>query len=430
MVFRINIHNEIIWPIMGFLLLKYYGVTGQILFLISIAWLIYVSVRDNRLLITIPQIHGFLLYLTFAVVAIIVGFMTHEMRDVAKDIFYTFPTIIIMMVGYLYNKYDNGKSITKTLYLTGAIITALSFADLIMNLSSISDMGLMRTIMGKQVYETTLIFAIMFSEKIVSKKIIFSKVMDWIILVTMMLKGITSMGRTELIVTITLVAVILLLNIYISEYKYNATVTFIVIAVIMATVGITAYRVLPNSIKSQFIDKLEYSLEEVDSGGEYNSTTDAMQHWRAYEIECAQEQWKEYNIFYQIVGGGFGEYIKIGYVPHNFTDDMMKNNAIALLHNSYYSILVKGGLLGLIAMLWLYLSNATAVFRKRYKKYTFEMCALCATTIGVIIFTYVVRGIFSQSFIFTWPFIVGWINGKIRNSENEQIEVQENTAVN
>ena len=106
MVIKINIHNEIVWPVMGFLLLSYYGISGQWLFILSVVWLIYLSVRNHSLVATVPRIYGFPLYMVFAIVAGIIGLMTNNTRDVAKDIFYTFPAIIIMMIGYLYNKYD------------------------------------------------------------------------------------------------------------------------------------------------------------------------------------------------------------------------------------------------------------------------------------------------------------------------------------
>lgn len=425
MVIKINIHNEIVWPIMIFLLLKYFGVSGPIMFLISVAWLIYISVRDNRVRITIPRIHGFSLYCTFIVIAIVIGLMMNDTRDVAKDIFYSFPTIVMIMIGYLYNKYDNGKSVTKTLYLTGTIITLISFVNLAMNFSTMSNMGLLRTIMGQQVYETTFIFAIMLSEKIIGKKVIFSNITDWLMIFLMLLKSIISLGRTELIVTIIIVVVVLLLNIYFSEFKFNSILTLTVVATVMLVVGLTVYTSLPENIRNQFMDKLVYSLEEVDSDVQYDSTIEAMQHWRAYEVSCAIKQWEESNFFTELFGAGFGEYIKIEYIPHNFNDQMVKNNSIALLHNTYYTLLVKGGVLGVIAIIWLYLSNAVVVFKRRYKKYAYEISAMCVITIGMMIFTYATRGIFSQSVEFVWPFMIGWLNGKIRDDVSEQVIKQE-----
>ena len=172
MVIKINIHNEIVWPVMGFLLLSYYGISGQWLFILSVVWLIYLSVRNHSLVATVPRIYGFPLYMVFAIMAGIIGLMTNNTRDVAKDIFYTFPAIIIMMIGYLYNKYDknDGKSITKTLYISGFLITVCSFISLMAQISSVSDLSVFRNIMGNQVYETTLIFAIMLSEKVIGKK--------------------------------------------------------------------------------------------------------------------------------------------------------------------------------------------------------------------------------------------------------------------
>lgn len=429
MVIKINIHNEIVWPVMGFLLLSYYGISGQWLFILSVVWLIYLSVRNHSLVATVPRIYGFPMYMVFAIVAGIIGLMTNNTRDVAKDIFYTFPAIIIMMIGYLYNKYDknDGKSITKTLYISGFLITVCSFVSLMAQISSVSDLSVFRNIMGNQVYETTLIFAIMLSEKVIGKKIIFSRMTDMIILVMLMLKGIVSLGRTELIVTFLMIAVILLLNIYFSENKNRSVTRLITLAILLAAAGFAVFRILPSDIRAQFIDKLQYSFEEVDSNAEYDSTEEAMNHWRAYEMECASKQWMESNVAVQLLGAGFGEYIKIQYIPHNFTGNMVVDNGIALLHNSYYSILVKGGLLGIAAILWLYISNATLIFRKKYRREAYIVSAMCAITVAMMIYTYVVTGIFSQTVKFVWPFMIGWFNGKIRSMENDTRRISDET---
>ena len=198
-------------------------------------------------------------------------------------------------------------------------------------------------------------------------------------------------------------------------------------AILLAAAGFAVFRILPNDIRAQFIDKLQYSFEEVDSNGEYDSTEEAMNHWRAYEMECASKQWMESNVAVQLLGAGFGEYIKIQYIPHNFTGNMVVDNGIALLHNSYYSILVKGGLLGIAAILWLYISNATLIFRKKYRREAYIVSAMCAITVAMMIYTYVVTGIFSQTVKFVWPFMIGWFNGKIRSMENDTRRISDET---
>lgn len=418
MVIKIKIHNEIVWPLVVLLLMKYFGMQGELVLFMALIWLIYLSIRDNRMILSIPSIYGFKLFLGFIVTGSFVGMVFNQTRDVAKDIYYIIPSIIVMMIGYLYCKYDNEKSVTKTLYLTGTVISILSFIELLMSISIINDVGIIRSIMGEQVYEIIMIFAIMFAEKIIGKKVIFSVKTDWIILLILALKCVTSLGRTELIDTLIMVLCVLLLNLYVSGYKLKAIVNMMVIFLLIVILGYAIYNIMPDDARDQFMEKLVYSFEEVDSSIEYKSTEDAMQHWRAYEIECAKKQWKDYNVVNQLIGEGLGKYIHIGYIPHNFTDDMVKNNAIALLHNSYYSLLVKGGIIGVVSIIWLYLSNIIAVFRKEKNQCKYELCALSAITIGMAVLTYVVRGIYSQSMLIVWPLMVGWINAKIRKEDN------------
>lgn len=66
-----------------------------------------------------------------------------------------------------------------------------------------------RNIANLSVYEVTFVAIIMFGDKILSKKVIFGNIMDWVMLGLMVVKVIISMGRTELVSIVAMIGIIL-----------------------------------------------------------------------------------------------------------------------------------------------------------------------------------------------------------------------------
>ena len=123
-----------------------------------------------------------------------------------------------------------------------------------------------------------------------------------------------------------------------------------------------------------------------------------------------------------MIGQGFGTYIKVKYIPNEFTEDMSKGNSIALLHNAYYTLLVKCGILGTIALIWLYLSNILQFFTIKEKWLKKEAITIVAITVGMILMSYVVNGNFGGRMWITWGIMVGWINAEIRAGSRKRIQ--------
>ena len=81
-----------------------------------------------------------------------------------------------------------------------------------------------------------------------------------------------------------------------------------------------------------------------------------MNNWRAYEMQAAIKQWISSNFFEKIIGSGLGRGIHIDYIPYSWSE-MVENNQIPLLHNGYYTVLIKIGILGVLALLTIFLSS-------------------------------------------------------------------------
>ena len=93
---------------------------------------------------------------------------------------------------------------------------------------------------------------------------------------------------------------------------------------------------------------------------------------------------------------------------------MHREKSIALLHNAYYTLLIKGGLLGTFSLIWLYISNILEFFRVKSYFLKKETIILVMVTVGMIIMSYIVNGNFGFRTWIAWGIMVGWINAEIR----------------
>lgn len=414
MIIRLKIDKQIVWPLVALYMLQFFFDANKVVYVVSLIWLAYLMVRENSMIITLPRVNGLIFYCLMIVITLIIGMFINEPRDVIKDIYYISQPVIIITIGYLYEGLNNGKSIKRTIYLIGAIISVITLFRVLVSIPNLTDLESVRNIANRCVYEVTFITAIMFGDKILSRKIVFGKITDWVLLGVMIAKVVISMGRTEWISMIMMIGVMLALNVFFSKQKWTFIFKVIGIIVAAAIMVVGIYVTLPEEAKEQFSNKINYSFQEIETDLDYDNYIDAIQHWRGFEIDQAQKQWKSSNMVTQIVGGGLGTYIKVKYLPNEFTEDMYKGHSIALLHNVYYTLLIKGGLLGTAALIWLYIANILPVFRKKYVKYRYELIVQCATTVAMMLMSYIIMANYNVSMYIAWGIMTGWTNALIR----------------
>ena len=109
-----------------------------------------------------------------------------------------------------------------------------------------------------------------------------------------------------------------------------------------------------------------------------------------------------------------GKGVEIQYVPYSWTG-IVDENEIPLLHNGFYTILIKGGIIGLISLLWLFIGNAKKGMQAfKYRNNKVYPNILVAISVAAIANTYVVRGPVQQGTFLVWSLLIGWINSWIR----------------
>ncbi len=405
---KFELKHDIYWPIIVITVLRLGGFSDKIVFLGIVFWLVLMTWQARKIIV--PRVKGLWLYTGSIILSILLGMLSYQIRDVVRDVYYVVPTVIAIIFGY-YCGMIKRKNIRKTIYLSGFIISAYAFWRLITDLGLLSDFGALRGVMGTKLYEVCAIFGAMFIECFVYKKVFFSKWADRIILMLMMLQISLSLGRSAIIQALGIILTGMLLAGYYRQDKMNSLKKIIQIVSLIIVVFAVAKFVLPQEATEMFAEKWENNIEEMDSSQEFDSTADAMHNWRAYEIQCAKEQWKKSNILVQLIGEGFGTSIQLKYVPYNW--EFISGDTIPLLHNGCYTMLPKGGLLGVAAMLWIMIFGAAYMllkYGKSYRGIQNELIVLVAIGFGMACETYVTNGMVAQSYNLAWGLLVGIIN--------------------
>lgn len=162
---------------------------------------------------------------------------------------------------------------------------------------------------------------------------------------------------------------------------------------------------LPKEIVGDFIDKIMMTLTEINTDTQITSTLDAMHNWRASEMQSATKMWKESGLFEQMFGHGMGKGIILEYIPFTWVE-MVDNGTVPLLHNGFYTILIKCGALGVLSLVLIFLLNAWYGI-KNLKNNTYNAILLLAISIAAIANTYVWRGPVAQSPFLGWAILLG-----------------------
>lgn len=423
--------KEIIWTIVGLSTAKAVGVSEKLLLILYTVWMCAIVIRSGRIII--PKVKGWWIYFTFIFVATIMGLISIPISLVEKDLYYFLPNLLVIWLGYVLACYEgNRKSILKTICFSGFLSSIIGFGKLVLHPTVLTNFSSLRETLSGNIYEVAVAVAIILYLRIIAKKILFSKRTDMMMLIVMMGHSLISMGRTQIVVVAAEICIMLIEALIIFNDKASKIKTIFSIAISISLITVVAIIVVPKDVSENLFDKFSNSMEEIDSENEFDSISDATENWRGYENQSAKKQWENYNLLEQLVGKGMGEGLYVKYVPYTWRNfKMISGNKIPLLHNGYYTTLIKGGLMGLICLIALFLDNILLVIG--YKRYTKEsrdlLIILSFITVGIMISTYVMRGIVAQGVCLYWSLLVGWINREVRKkrvSINKNIETKVN----
>lgn len=381
-------------------------------FILSICYY-FLLVIKSRGKIVFPRVPGLKLYVCVIAYATLVGFCLYTARNVIRDLYYILPTVLWIFIGASESAQNPEKDIKRTIFLYGTFITLKNFLFFIGKGSL--DFNNLRLVFGLNVYDLGFILPISAICVFLHKEVYITKKIDRILIALMTINVVLSLGRIAILQP--MIAFTVLLFMEGREAEDRAKINKVVKLFISITVALVViFYMMPSSIKSPLIDKALNSFTEVDSSQKITSVGSAMNNWRAYEIQSAKEQWKGEWVIPQLFGEGMGKGVEIQYVPYSWAG-VVDGNEIPLLHNGFYTMLIKGGIIGLAALLWLFIGNVKkGLYMSKHRADKAYSNILVAISVAAVANTYVVRGPIQQGAFLTWALLIGWINRKEKNN--------------
>lgn len=383
-------------------------ISEQLFFLVSCAYLFYL-ILNNGMKLIVPRVPGFRLYIIVILYSALIGLFLYSTRSVVRDLYYVLPTIVWIFIGGYIAHYDcrKQKDFFETLFLYGGFISIKILIEFAFNFSI--DFDNLRAIFGQNIYDVGFIMPIALIQMLFYGRVYISKKLDRFILLLMTLQIIFSFGRIAILQPLLFILTAMFVVIKSTNYRSKTLKRILTLLSTIIMIFVIGVYVIPDSVLSTFIDKILKTLQEIDAQQEIVSVTSAMNNWRGYEIQAAQNQWKSSTMVVQIFGNGMGKGIEIQYIPSGW-EDMVVNDEIPLLHNGFYTILIKGGLFGLSALIILlvYPFIKGIKLSKTHKDNGVD-CILTGLSIAAIANTYVVRGPIQQGCFMIWALIIGWL---------------------
>lgn len=403
-------YNNIIWDLLLMLVLvSFFDPT--FIFVLSFIYLLYLLYKRG-FKVSWPEIPGLKLYIGIIILNIFVGIIfDQDFRSILRDIYYFFSTIIWLFISanlYKKEKFDH-ESFIKTIYLSCIIITIVAFIKFFFN-GDLSFNGL-RQNMVSGVYYIGFIWILMIYYILVRNRYFFTKRKDILIFTMCSLQIFLSLGRISMGLPILGALITVWLN-FVEKNNIKALRKMLLTVGLIIGIGLFAYFVIPKDVSLFFLEKLLNSAQEINSNQVINSTESAMNNWRGYENKVALNQFSNTNIFAQLVGSGLGKGVYVEYVPYSWVG-MLENRTLPLLHNGYYTALIKIGLIGTICMLGMFVLPLfkSCISFKRDKYTPLMEIDIFTITISImsIFFTYVVRGPIQQGVFLGWAILIGYL---------------------
>ena len=218
----------------------------------------------------------------------------------------------------------------------------------------------------------------------------FNKKVEWVIKGILIVAFVGAVSRTAILVF----ACLLIVNL---GKKWKKIFGFALIGVIFIAFF---YSIFPE-VFQQFIYKIMRSLTEVSASSSWTST-EIVQNWRGYENYTAKRMFDNFNILEYFVGRGFGYLLSVG----SYASLVTGEGGLATLHNGYYTMLIKEGMVGIGLNLCFYVSLFIKSISYKHDQYSRNI--LVGIVISIIISTLFINGIIWSGARLIIAFLLSW----------------------
>ena len=402
-------------PIIIFMLIQNF-ISNELFFIIGLIYVCYNIFLNNKMKIFKP-FKEYSILIIFLIWGFILGLINIVLGDTNKndffrDIFYFVNPLVYIYIGAMYAK--NNVDIYKifnSFIISGTILSLLSFVNILLNISSLNmafTVQAWRDISGDGIMVASIAMAIIFS-KTIPKEERMSKKVIIVATIIMLLQFLITLSRTNIMILIIMYTIFILNDKDYKKVLKNILITTSFIGILL----FSFYKILPSSISQNFLNKILDSSKEISAKHKWDTLAEIQGNWRGYETYCAKEEWKKSDGINQIIGNGFGKRIYVG----TYAFDLLKQvdysgnkaDSIPVLHNGYFTMLIKLGVLGMMLYVIFYLLIINKAV-KNIKKYPNNIYGKTLLSIGIIllIMTYFLNGLYKDYCFYPIIILLGY----------------------
>lgn len=337
-------------------------------------------------------------------------------RHYVRDIFYFFNPVIALLIGmHLSDDKACNNKILNSIILISLFTNIYSLGLALVSISKGIQISGFRASLDRAMWGNVVTIGILLirlnknKEKFLNKKSI--------LLFLMILVVILGTSRTLWIETI-IMLLVLLISDKSKMKKILKSIKYILFLVLVTVVLVSFFDINYNSILKKFGN----SFNEISYENEEWNSNSIQSNWRGFEIKQAIEQFRKNSFLQKMLGNGFGEGIYVGKYANLVHQS---GNYIYVIHNGYYDILVKEGIIGLILYLLFYVYlciQSLKIYKITKDK---NDILILGITLCLILYTYLVKGIFNDYQQFNALIVIGgWLRYRRKSELNKEIELK------
>lgn len=312
--------------------------TGSTIYIVGIiTWIIVLIISKGRLPTKVTHFPYFPLFVYGILISILSAiFNSFDIRNLIVGIINLSNPVLFLSIGAVLTLVCPKKNFLKYVIFSGMFVAIFQLYLLVRNISTADSINSLRMSMlaTPDIIPITLIL-LMYRKTL---KIDINKLITKIAFVITVASFVASFSRTLIL---QLVIYILVFSIDRRFIKRNITVYL----TIMLSAIVAYFFFINNSFGDAFIEKIVKSSTEVSSYNDWNQLSTILNNWRGYEVYSANVQFNINGMFDKIFGEGLASQIYVGpYAIYVGVNSM----SIPYLHNSYYTLLIKLGYIGLL----------------------------------------------------------------------------------
>lgn len=300
-------------------------------------------------------------YFIFVLYGVVVTMLVPKIYDITMvDYIKNFTglsnLLVFLILGKLLSLEYRSSVFFKSLIYFGVLYCLYSILNLIINFGSISNFNAIRDINNGTPIFLSFIFIVVLYDKYLFN--ILSNTQSKLVLVVMLVVLLMSLSRTTYVCIIALILMFLFFSRNFTIFWKSIKYLLFGLLVVFVFIGI-----IPENIKVTLLKKITNSLAESSSNNDWNSILNVNTDWRGFEKYSTVQQFNTSPFINKIFGNG----IAVGIYVGNYALLVGVSTVyIPYLHNSFYTILSKLGVLGLIMFISYFSVNfIVLIFKSR-----------------------------------------------------------------